>query len=57
MTVVARLVEREYRTAGAAQAQLNQLTSDLLHTTVIFAGAACCWRCCSPSSPCAWCRG
>ncbi len=40
MTVVARLVEREYRTAGAAQAQLNQLTSKLLRTTVIFAGAS-----------------
>jgi len=40
MTVVARLVEREYRHAGAAQAQLNQLTSELLHTTVIFAGAS-----------------
>jgi signal transduction histidine kinase len=40
MTVVARLVEREYRTAGAAQAQLNQLTSELLHTTVVFAGAS-----------------
>jgi len=40
MTVVARLVEREYRTAGAAQARLNQLTSELLRTTVIFAGAS-----------------
>jgi len=40
MTVVARLVEREYRQAGAAQAQLNQLTSELLHTTVIFAGSS-----------------
>ena len=40
MTVVARLVEREYRTAGVAQARLNQLTSELLRTTVIFAGAS-----------------
>jgi signal transduction histidine kinase len=40
MTVVARLVEREYQQAGAAQAQLNQRTSDLLHTTVIFAGSS-----------------
>ncbi|MGB9456348.1 MAG: sensor histidine kinase [Bryobacteraceae bacterium] len=40
MSVVARLVEREYRQAGAAQAKLNQLTSELLGTTVIFAGAS-----------------
>jgi len=40
MTVVARLVEREYRQAGAAQAQLNQRTADLLRTTVIFAGSS-----------------
>jgi two-component system sensor histidine kinase UhpB len=40
MTVVARLVEREYRTAGVAQAQLNQLTSELLETTVIFASSS-----------------
>jgi signal transduction histidine kinase len=40
MAVVARLVEREYRQAGAAQSQLNQRTSELLHTTVIFAGSS-----------------
>jgi signal transduction histidine kinase len=40
MAVVARLVEREYRQAGAAQAQLNQRTAGLLSTTVIFAGVS-----------------
>ena len=40
MSVVTRLVEREYREAGAAQAQLNLLTSELLRTTVLFAGAS-----------------
>jgi signal transduction histidine kinase len=40
MSVVARLVEREYRQAGVAQAQLDRLTSELLETTVIFAGSS-----------------
>ena len=40
MAVVERLVEREYRQAGAAQTQLNQRTAGLLATTVMFAGAS-----------------